>query len=91
MSQKIREILDNLVAKIMHKEEGQMLDVKYSEDYPRDYAQAHQAIISAILEKMPKEKEYGYIAKDTGRKIMTKEIEAYNQALTEMRERIEQI
>lgn len=59
-------------------------------EWDTNIAQAHQAIISAILEKIPKESmpplgsledKYGYLA---GQR------KGYNQALAEMRERIKE-
>ena len=51
MDKKLREILDKLVAQVMHGEEGQMLDVKYSEDYPNEFDQAILAIHTKYVAK----------------------------------------
>jgi len=57
------------------------------------YEEFHQAIISAILEKMPKERKGRFVvgAQDTGNWVMTDEAEGFNSALPEMRERIKEI
>ena len=79
MSQKIREILKELYYK------GAKGSVLKDEDWINE---AHQAIISVILEKMPEEKKF-IIGKDVSNDNWQRV--GFNSALAEMRERIKGI
>ena len=88
MSQKIREILIKTFGQTSWEGQGGtdiltmgkevLLNVKQIDE-------AHQAIISAILEKMPKEKNLIIYPDKTDNATY---ITGYNRALAEMRERI---
>ncbi len=90
MTPDISEILEELVKKVYSGKEVENVSV----------AKAHQAIISAILEKMPKKKKEELTIKDfpfmnvvSMEFLRQKEEEAqcWNACLTEMRERIKEI
>jgi len=83
MSQKTREILIKLyyhgVGKVKHNPDGNR------DEY---IAQAHQAIISAIFENMPKEDYKVMLEKNSygdGR------VDGFNQALADFKKRLEEI
>ena len=109
MSQKIREIIYSIVQKASMLgstyEDLAMTKENYKKSFDVILDQAHQAIISAILEKMLKEKfhsqecnlwhDIGGIPRHINREGHTWKcncgMEDFNQALAEMRERIKEI
>ncbi len=78
----IKEILEELVKKVYAGKEVESVSV----------TKAHQAIISAIFKKMPKE---NYDTKIAPIELNNEEASAYlqgfNSALTEMRERVKEV
>ena len=91
MSQKIREIIYSIVQKASMLgstyEDLAMTKENYKKSFDVILDQAHQSIISAILEKIPKEKEFNEGMPFVSPLI----IDGFNQAITEIRERIKEI
>ncbi len=86
MTPEIREILEELAKHYYttHNEEA-------CEFCEKELDQTHQAIISLILEKMPKEKKLNDLEFPHSMDYSKGAYSGFNHALAEMRERIEKL